>query len=257
MQTAEALERVARECVEDLADDGVVYAEVRFAPELHTEAGLRLEAVAEAVLAGFATGMATPAAAGRPIVVRGCSRPCAPPPARSRSPNWPSATATPGWPASTWPGPRWATRRPCTWRRSPWSSGRASMPPCMPGRPSGCRRSGRRCSGAGPSGWATGCASWTTSPCGRRRPVTLGRLASYVRDCRVPSSCARLQRPHRRCRQSGRAPDQDVPPARLPGHHQHRQPAHERGEPVVGDGPRAPRSSAGTGPTCAGCRSTP
>jgi adenosine deaminase len=70
MQTARALERVARECVEDLADDGVVYAEVRFAPELHTEAGLRLEEVAEAVLSGFAAGMAEAAAAGRPIVVR-------------------------------------------------------------------------------------------------------------------------------------------------------------------------------------------
>ena len=34
-QTAAALARVARECAEDLADDGVVYAEVRFAPELH------------------------------------------------------------------------------------------------------------------------------------------------------------------------------------------------------------------------------
>ena len=44
MQTREALERVARECVEDLAEDGVIYAEVRFAPELHTEAGLHLEA---------------------------------------------------------------------------------------------------------------------------------------------------------------------------------------------------------------------
>jgi adenosine deaminase len=70
MQTAEALQRVALECVEDLADDGVVYAEVRFAPELHTEAGLRLEGVAEAVLAGFATGMAEASDRGRPIVVR-------------------------------------------------------------------------------------------------------------------------------------------------------------------------------------------
>jgi adenosine deaminase len=70
MQTAEALERVARECVEDLADDGVVYAEVRFAPELHTEEGLRLEAVAEAVLAGFAAGMENAREAGAPIVVR-------------------------------------------------------------------------------------------------------------------------------------------------------------------------------------------
>jgi adenosine deaminase len=70
MQTAESLERVARECVEDLADDGVVYAEVRFAPELHTEAGLRLEAVAETVLAGFAAGMERARDAGAPIVVR-------------------------------------------------------------------------------------------------------------------------------------------------------------------------------------------
>src|SRR6516225_2831672 len=35
MQTADALRRVAAECAEDLAADGIVYAEVRFAPELH------------------------------------------------------------------------------------------------------------------------------------------------------------------------------------------------------------------------------
>lgn len=70
MQTTEALERVARECVEDLAEDGVIYAEVRFAPELHTEAGLYLEAVVEAVLAGFAAGMEQARADARPIVVR-------------------------------------------------------------------------------------------------------------------------------------------------------------------------------------------
>ena len=70
MQTTGAIERVARECVEDLADDGVVYAEVRFAPELHTEAGLRLETVVETVLAGFGTGMDQARAAGQLIVVR-------------------------------------------------------------------------------------------------------------------------------------------------------------------------------------------
>ncbi len=48
MQTEEALSRVAAECVEDLADDGVVYAEVRYAPELFVERGLSLEAVVEA-----------------------------------------------------------------------------------------------------------------------------------------------------------------------------------------------------------------
>ncbi len=58
MQTAEAIERVSRECAEDLAADGVVYAEIRFAPELHTEKGLSLDGVVEAVLAGFAAGSA-------------------------------------------------------------------------------------------------------------------------------------------------------------------------------------------------------
>ncbi|HVV14145.1 adenosine deaminase [Amycolatopsis sp.] len=56
MQTEEALVRVAAECAEDLAADGVVYAEVRYAPELFSEQGLSLDAVVEAVQAGFAEG---------------------------------------------------------------------------------------------------------------------------------------------------------------------------------------------------------
>ncbi len=67
MQTEEALHRVAHECAVDLAADGVVYAEVRYAPEQHLESGLSLDAVVEAVLAGFASGTAAAAAAGRPI----------------------------------------------------------------------------------------------------------------------------------------------------------------------------------------------
>ncbi|MCV7383628.1 adenosine deaminase [Mycolicibacter longobardus] len=70
MQTPEALHRVARECVEDLAADSVVYAEVRFAPELHIEGGLSFDEVTEAVLAGFAQGKRDAAAAGREITVR-------------------------------------------------------------------------------------------------------------------------------------------------------------------------------------------
>ena len=58
MQTPEAVVRVARECAEDLAADGVVYAEVRFAPELHVERGLSLDDAVEAVLEGFAQGSA-------------------------------------------------------------------------------------------------------------------------------------------------------------------------------------------------------
>lgn len=56
MQTREALVRVAAECAEDLAADGVVYAEVRYAPEQHLEAGLSLEEVVEAVNEGFREG---------------------------------------------------------------------------------------------------------------------------------------------------------------------------------------------------------
>ncbi|MFL0179992.1 adenosine deaminase [Mycobacterium sp. SMC-15] len=70
MQTPEALHRVARECVEDLAADAVVYAEVRFAPELHIEGGLSFDEVTDAVLAGFADGERDAAAAGREITVR-------------------------------------------------------------------------------------------------------------------------------------------------------------------------------------------
>lgn len=70
MQTADALHRVAYECVEDLAADSVVYAEVRFAPELHIDRGLSFDEIVEAVLAGFADGERACAAAGRPIVVR-------------------------------------------------------------------------------------------------------------------------------------------------------------------------------------------
>ncbi|MGZ8580028.1 MAG: adenosine deaminase [Actinomycetota bacterium] len=56
MQTTDALARVARECADDLAADGIVYAEVRFAPELHTAGGLAPDDVLEAVLDGFARG---------------------------------------------------------------------------------------------------------------------------------------------------------------------------------------------------------
>ncbi|MFG1881758.1 adenosine deaminase [Micromonospora sp. NPDC049102] len=69
MQTGPALRRVARECALDLAADGVVYAEVRFAPEQHLERDLSLDEVVEAVLAGFAEGTAQAVEAGLTIRV--------------------------------------------------------------------------------------------------------------------------------------------------------------------------------------------
>src|SRR6195952_6022741 len=69
MQRADHISRVARECVEDLAADGVVYAEVRYAPEQHLDGDLTLEEVVRAVQEGFDEGMAA-SASERPIVVR-------------------------------------------------------------------------------------------------------------------------------------------------------------------------------------------
>ena len=70
MQRADHLTRVAAECVEDLADDGVVYAEVRYAPEQHLSAGLTLDEVVAAVGEGFALGAQRATERGRHIVVR-------------------------------------------------------------------------------------------------------------------------------------------------------------------------------------------
>jgi len=70
MQTRESLVRVASECAQDLAADGVVYAEVRFAPELHTEQDLTLDEVVQAVLDGFAAGSLGAAEGGHQIRVR-------------------------------------------------------------------------------------------------------------------------------------------------------------------------------------------
>ena len=70
LQERDAIIRVAAECAEDLAADGIVYAEVRYAPELSTEHGLTLDEVVEANIEGFRLGMDRAAAAGAPIVMK-------------------------------------------------------------------------------------------------------------------------------------------------------------------------------------------
>jgi adenosine deaminase len=70
MQTKDQLERVASETAYDLAMDGVVYAEVRFAPELHLIGGLTLHEVVNAVLDGFEHGSREARAKGHTIIVR-------------------------------------------------------------------------------------------------------------------------------------------------------------------------------------------
>ncbi len=70
LQERDAIIRVAAECAEDLAADGVVYAEVRYAPELSTEKGLTLDEVVEANLEGFRLGSQRAADAGNHIVMK-------------------------------------------------------------------------------------------------------------------------------------------------------------------------------------------
>jgi adenosine deaminase len=70
MQWPDAIARVAAECAEDLAADGVVYAEVRMAPELCTQRGLTLDEAVVAMLEGFRIGSGRAAEAGRPIVMK-------------------------------------------------------------------------------------------------------------------------------------------------------------------------------------------
>ncbi len=70
LQDAASLRRVAAECVQDLADDGVVYAEVKVAPEQHTRSGLRREQVVDAVVEGVRVGTARARMFGHTIDVR-------------------------------------------------------------------------------------------------------------------------------------------------------------------------------------------
>lgn len=53
MQTEHGLHRVAKEFVLDLAEDGVIYGEIRWAPEQHLQRGLSLDQAVEAVQAGI------------------------------------------------------------------------------------------------------------------------------------------------------------------------------------------------------------
>jgi adenosine deaminase len=109
LQSKDHLERVASESALDLARDGVVYAEVRFAPELHVQQGLTLDEVVEAVLTGFAHGTKQAALEGA-----------------RRLPRSPSPSVTTACAGSTSRGPRTASRQPSTYARSTSSNARTS-----------------------------------------------------------------------------------------------------------------------------------
>ncbi len=67
MQDREGLTRVAREFVEDLGADGVVYGEIRWAPEQHLSKGLSLDETVEAVQDGIEEGIASVKRSGHRI----------------------------------------------------------------------------------------------------------------------------------------------------------------------------------------------
>lgn len=69
MQTPAALRRVATEAVLDLAADGIVYGELRYAPEQHLQRGLTLQEVVDAVQSGLQAGVAAAADASRSVRV--------------------------------------------------------------------------------------------------------------------------------------------------------------------------------------------
>ena len=69
LQTKEALQRVSAEAIEDLAADGVVYAEIRFAPELHQKLGLTGSQTVKSVLDGVAAAIKKTGAKGQNIQV--------------------------------------------------------------------------------------------------------------------------------------------------------------------------------------------
>ncbi len=158
MQTKDALVRVAAECAEDLAADGVVYAEVRFAPELHIEGGLSLDEVVEAVLEGFRLG-----GAGRAITIGTLATAMRHAANSSEIAELALRHRDDGVVGFDIAGSEAGNPRPATWPRSRRSPRPTATSRSTRARRSASRRSGRRCSCAAPSAWATGSASSTTS----------------------------------------------------------------------------------------------
>jgi adenosine deaminase len=69
MQKRDHVVRVARDFVNDLQKDGVIYGEIRWAPERHLEQGLTLDGVVEAVQEGIEAGIADAAASGHSMKI--------------------------------------------------------------------------------------------------------------------------------------------------------------------------------------------
>src|SRR3984893_3510272 len=236
MQTADALRRVAAECAEDLAADGVVYAEDRFAPELHTERGLRLDEVVEAVLDGFRRG-----GSGRGITVYALltamrtaarSLEIAELAVRYRDEGvvgFDIAGAEAGWPPS-----RHLDAFQYLKRENFHITIHAGEGFGLPSIWEAVQYCGAERLGHG----VRIVDDIEISPEGA---VRLGRAAAPIRGPPDPAGdVPDLQRADRRRAVDRRAPDPDPAPAAVPGHGEHRQPADEPGHAQLG-GPQAGR----------------
>ena len=234
MQHKDAIERVAFECAQDLAADGVVYAEVRMAPELCTEAGLTLDEVMQAILDGFARGSAgtdlTIYAIATAMRTAARSLEIAELAVRWRDAGvvgFDIAGAEAGYPPTrhldafqyvmrenfhTTIHAGEAFGLPSIWEAVQWC-------------------------GAERLGHGVRIVDDITGPPGNEQ---LGRLAAYVRDTRIPLElCPTSNVNTGVVALDRRAPDRDAAAAALPGHAEHRQPADERHVDDQGDGPAA------------------
>ena len=221
MQERDAIIRVAAECAEDLAADGVVYAEVRYAPELSTEHGPDARRGRRGEPRGFRIGIGARGrgrppdrhedarhgdAPGRPL---GRGRRVRRPLARRRASS-----------ASTSPGPRSRlSARRATSTRSTTSAARTSTSRSTPASRSGCRRSGRRSSSCGAE--RLGPRRPDRRRHHRPRPTARWSSAGWPRSSATAACRSRCARP-RTSTPVPRAsiaepPDRPAPPAPLPG----------------------------------------
>ena len=224
MQHQDAIERVAFECAEDLAADGVVYAEVRMAPELCTEAGLTLDEVMEAILDGLRRRLG----GHRPDDLRhrhGDAHRGAQP---ARSPSSPCAGATPASSGSTSPAPRPGTRRPATSTRSSTYAENFHTT-IHAGEAFGLPSIWEAVQWCGAERLGHGVRIVDDISGRRDGSEQLGRLARYVRDTRIPLELCPTSNVNTGVRVGARrAPHRHAQAPALPRHAEHRQPADER-----------------------------
>ncbi len=229
MQWPDAIARVAAECAEDLAADGVVYAEVRMAPELCTEQGLTLDEATAAMLDGFRIGSARAAEAGNPIVMKLLITAM-----RQAARSVEVAECAIRWrdagvvgfdvagPEKGYPPTRYLDAFETIRRANFHITIHAGESFGLPSIWEALQFAGAERLGHG----VRIVDDITVRDDGS---VELGRLAAFVRDRRVPLEMCPSSNVHTGAVAIGRRPpDRPAPPPALPRHGQHRQPADER-----------------------------